>query len=115
RLRQSFKDCTLCERSRSNAQRGSAGARLHQRGGIRSHRRSTQDGPPILGRRGGGVVTMKTNLRGAELLLNPRLSKSTAFTENEREALGLVGLLPDAVEDEELQIRRVMQQLGHKN
>jgi malate dehydrogenase (oxaloacetate-decarboxylating)(NADP+) len=57
---------------------------------------------------------MKTNLRGAELLLNPRLSKSTAFTEKEREALGLVGLLPDTVEDEQLQIRRVMQQLGHK-
>jgi malate dehydrogenase (oxaloacetate-decarboxylating)(NADP+) len=58
---------------------------------------------------------MKTNLRGAQLLLNPRLSKSTAFTEKEREALGLVGLLPDVVEDEELQIRRVMHQLGHKN
>jgi malate dehydrogenase (oxaloacetate-decarboxylating)(NADP+) len=58
---------------------------------------------------------MKTNLRGAELLLNPRLSKSTAFTEKEREALGLVGLLPETVEDEELQIRRVMHQLGHKN
>jgi malate dehydrogenase (oxaloacetate-decarboxylating)(NADP+) len=58
---------------------------------------------------------MKTNLRGAELLLNPRLSKSTAFSEKEREALGLVGLLPETVEDEELQIRRVTQQLGHKN
>jgi malate dehydrogenase (oxaloacetate-decarboxylating)(NADP+) len=58
---------------------------------------------------------MKTSLRGAELLLNPRLSKSTAFTEKERDALGLVGLLPETVEDEELQIRRVMQQLGHKN
>jgi malate dehydrogenase (oxaloacetate-decarboxylating)(NADP+) len=56
----------------------------------------------------------KTNLRGSELLFNPRLSKSTAFTEKEREALGLVGLLPEVVEDEELQIRRVMQQLGHK-
>src|SRR6516164_9831907 len=56
----------------------------------------------------------KTNLRGAELLLNPRLSKSTAFSDKEREALGLVGLLPETVEDEELQIRRVMQQLGHK-
>jgi malate dehydrogenase (oxaloacetate-decarboxylating)(NADP+) len=57
---------------------------------------------------------MKTNLRGTELLFNPRLSKSTAFTEKEREALGLVGLLPEVVEDEDLQIRRVMQQLGHK-
>jgi malate dehydrogenase (oxaloacetate-decarboxylating)(NADP+) len=58
---------------------------------------------------------MKTNLRGQELLFNPHLSKSTAFTEKEREALGLVGLLPEVVETEELQIRRVMQQLGHKN
>jgi malate dehydrogenase (oxaloacetate-decarboxylating)(NADP+) len=57
---------------------------------------------------------MKTNLRGTELLFNPRQSKSTAFTEKEREALNLVGLLPDTVEDEALQIRRVMQQLGHK-
>jgi malate dehydrogenase (oxaloacetate-decarboxylating)(NADP+) len=58
---------------------------------------------------------MKTSLRGAELLFNPRLAKSTAFSEKEREALGLTGLLPDVVEDEELQIRRVMQQLGHRN
>jgi malate dehydrogenase (oxaloacetate-decarboxylating)(NADP+) len=57
---------------------------------------------------------MTTNLRGSELLHNPNLNKSTAFTERERDALGLVGLLPDAVENEELQIRRVMQQLGHK-
>ncbi|AKU92625.1 NAD-dependent malic enzyme [Vulgatibacter incomptus] len=58
---------------------------------------------------------MKTDLRGTELLLDPRLTKSTAFTAKERESLGLVGLLPDAVEDEDLQIRRVHQQLGHKN
>jgi malate dehydrogenase (oxaloacetate-decarboxylating)(NADP+) len=57
---------------------------------------------------------MKTDERGAELLHDPRLSKSTAFTESEREALGLVGLLPDVVEDEALQVRRVLQQLGVK-
>jgi malate dehydrogenase (oxaloacetate-decarboxylating)(NADP+) len=57
---------------------------------------------------------MTPNLRGAELLFNPRLNKLTAFTEREREALDLVGLLPDEIEDEELQIRRVMQQLGYK-
>jgi malate dehydrogenase (oxaloacetate-decarboxylating)(NADP+) len=55
-----------------------------------------------------------TNKRGAELLLDPRLNKSTAFTEKEREALGLVGLLPEVTEGEDLQIRRVMQQLGFK-
>jgi malate dehydrogenase (oxaloacetate-decarboxylating)(NADP+) len=57
---------------------------------------------------------MSTNLRGAELLFNAGLNKSTAFTEKERDALGLVGLLPETVESEELQIRRVLQQLGHK-
>jgi malate dehydrogenase (oxaloacetate-decarboxylating)(NADP+) len=57
---------------------------------------------------------MKTNLRGAELLRQPTLSKSTAFTEKERDALGLTGLLPDVVESEDTQIRRVLHQLGHK-
>jgi malate dehydrogenase (oxaloacetate-decarboxylating)(NADP+) len=52
--------------------------------------------------------------RGAELLLDPRLTKSTAFTDKERDALGLVGLVPDVTESEDLQIRRVMQQIGHK-
>jgi malate dehydrogenase (oxaloacetate-decarboxylating)(NADP+) len=59
-------------------------------------------------------MTMDTNLRGAELIYDPRFNKATAFSEKEREARGLVGLLPDVVEDEELQVRRVMQQLGHK-
>jgi malate dehydrogenase (oxaloacetate-decarboxylating)(NADP+) len=57
---------------------------------------------------------MKTNLRGAELLHQPSLNKSTAFTDKEREALGLVGLLPEAAESEDLQIRRALQQLGYK-
>ncbi len=33
--------------------------------------------------------------RGADLLHDPALNKSTAFTEDERQALGLVGLVPD--------------------
>jgi malate dehydrogenase (oxaloacetate-decarboxylating)(NADP+) len=33
---------------------------------------------------------------GVELLHDPALNKSTAFTEAERQALGLVGLVPDA-------------------
>ena len=53
--------------------------------------------------------------RGVELLHDPALNKSTAFTEAERQALGLVGLVPDATESEDLQLRRVMQQLGHKS
>jgi len=53
--------------------------------------------------------------RGVDLLSDPALNKSTGFTESEREKLGLVGLVPDVIESEELQVRRVMQQLGHKN
>lgn len=56
-----------------------------------------------------------TSKRGAELLRDPSLNKSTAFTEAERQALGLVGLVPDVTETEDLQLRRVMMQLGHKN
>ncbi len=40
---------------------------------------------------------MKTNLTGYELLIHPRLNKGTAFTESERDALGLHGLLPPHV------------------
>ena len=53
--------------------------------------------------------------RGADVLLDPRLNKSTAFTEKEKEALGLVGLVPDVTESEDLQLRRVSQQLGFKS
>lgn len=52
--------------------------------------------------------------RGVDLLQDPELNKSTAFTEAEKEALGLVGLVPDVPETEDLQLQRVMQQLGHK-
>ncbi|MCD1294069.1 NAD-dependent malic enzyme [Methanocella sp. CWC-04] len=50
--------------------------------------------------------------RGIELLQDPTLNKSTAFTEEERQARGLVGLIPDVIETEETQINRVMQQLN---
>jgi malate dehydrogenase (oxaloacetate-decarboxylating)(NADP+) len=56
-----------------------------------------------------------TKKRGADLLLDPALNKSTAFTEAERQALGIVGLVPDVTESEDLQLRRVLQQLGHKS
>ena len=52
---------------------------------------------------------------GIELLHDPSLNKSTAFTEAEKQTLGLVGLVPDVTETEELQLRRVMMQLGQKN
>lgn len=43
------------------------------------------------------------------------VNKSTALNEAEREKSGLVGLVPDLTESEDLQVRRVIQQLGHKN
>jgi malate dehydrogenase (oxaloacetate-decarboxylating)(NADP+) len=57
---------------------------------------------------------MATHKRGIELLLDPALNKSTAFTEDEKRALGIVGLVPDVTETEDLQLSRVMMQLGQK-
>jgi malate dehydrogenase (oxaloacetate-decarboxylating)(NADP+) len=56
----------------------------------------------------------KTPPRGRELLDNPNLNKGTAFTDEEREQLGLVGLLPDAVEDIDRQLERVLGHLKEK-
>ena len=49
---------------------------------------------------------MKTNLTGYELLIYPRLNKGTAFTEHERDAFGLHGLLPPHIGTLEEQRRR---------
>ncbi len=38
----------------------------------------------------------------------------SSYTEAERQALGLVGLVPDVTESEDLQLQRVMLQLSHK-
>jgi malate dehydrogenase (oxaloacetate-decarboxylating)(NADP+) len=48
------------------------------------------------------------------LLRDPRLNKSAAFSEAEREALGLLGLLPEGIDSEETQIERVHLQLSRK-
>ena len=47
-----------------------------------------------------------------EILYNPRLNKGTAFSEAERELLGLTGLFPDAVEDSAIQQQRALMQLS---
>ena len=57
---------------------------------------------------------MANTLRGMALLHDPRLNKSTAFTESERETLGLAGLLPEGIDSEETQIQRVHLQLSQK-
>jgi malate dehydrogenase (oxaloacetate-decarboxylating)(NADP+) len=53
--------------------------------------------------------------RGIDLLQDPSLNKSTAFTEDEKESLGIVGLVPDVTETQDLQLQRVMLQLEQKN
>jgi malate dehydrogenase (oxaloacetate-decarboxylating)(NADP+) len=58
---------------------------------------------------------MTTSKRGIDVLHDPSLNKSTAFTEAEQQALGIVGLVPDVTETLDVQLSRVMMQLGHKN
>jgi malate dehydrogenase (oxaloacetate-decarboxylating)(NADP+) len=49
--------------------------------------------------------------RGAALMRHPRFNKGTAFTEAERDALGLRGLLPPHVCTQDEQVARVMHNL----
>src|ERR1700704_5016593 len=56
-----------------------------------------------------------TTKHGFELLQDASLNKSTAFTEAEKQSLGLVGLIPDVTETQELQLQRVMMQLAQKS
>ena len=56
-----------------------------------------------------GLVA-RTGLRGNEVLTSPLLNRGTAFTFDEREALGLTGLLPEGVSTIESQLRRVYAQ-----
>jgi len=58
---------------------------------------------------------MTTNARGIAVLQDPKLNKSTAFTEAEKQALGLVGLVPDVTESADLQLQRVNLQLAQKS
>jgi malate dehydrogenase (oxaloacetate-decarboxylating)(NADP+) len=53
--------------------------------------------------------------RGVDILHDPILNKGTAFTESERDALGLRGLLPARVGTQERQVMRVMENLHRKS
>jgi malate dehydrogenase (oxaloacetate-decarboxylating)(NADP+) len=53
--------------------------------------------------------------RGVELLHDPLLNKGTAFTDAERDALGLRGLLPPAVATQEQQLIRVLENYRRKD
>ncbi len=58
---------------------------------------------------------MKTSLRGEALLQNPRFNRDTAFTLEERERLGLIGLLPPAVMSIEQQVTMEMEHICQKS
>jgi malate dehydrogenase (oxaloacetate-decarboxylating)(NADP+) len=59
-------------------------------------------------------VVVNAQLRGAALIHDPRVNKSAAFSHTEREALGLVGLLPEGIDSAESQLDRVLAQLARR-
>merc|ERR1719244_2235735 len=50
-------------------------------------------------------------IRGMDLLRNPKFNKGTGFSLTERQVLGIHGLLPPAVNSQNLQIERTITQL----
>jgi malic enzyme len=54
------------------------------------------------------------SLRGTQLLNHPMYNRSTAFTREERRALGLDGLLPATVANQDLQARRAYGNIARK-
>ncbi|CAF2867364.1 unnamed protein product [Rotaria sp. Silwood2] len=57
------------------------------------------------------VTKPRSAIKGVELLRNPSLNKGTAFTLEERQHMGIHGLLPPAVVSQEIQALRVMTNL----
>src|ERR1700704_1497025 len=60
--------------------------------------------PPLRKIRPEGVGCYETKARGMAVLTTPLLNKGTAFTAEEREALGLTGLLPPVISTLEAQV-----------
>ena len=62
-----------------------------------------------------GRVSIEVGCRGPALLNHSMYNKSTAFPEEEREAFGLLGLLPDAISTMEQQAERVYGNIARKS
>src|SRR5271166_2338748 len=60
------------------------------------------------------LKTPEPKHHGVDILRDPRLNKMTCFSEEEREALGLVGLVPEGIDTETTQVERVLYQLSRK-
>lgn len=52
--------------------------------------------------------------RGRDVLNNPMINLGTAFTTEQRQALGITGLLPNAVISLDAQVRRIYKQYAHE-
>jgi malate dehydrogenase (oxaloacetate-decarboxylating) len=61
---------------------------------------------PVTKRRQNGAGCYETKARGLAVLNSPLLNKGTAFTSEERTALGLTGLLPPDISTLEAQVKR---------
>ena len=60
--------------------------------------------PPLRKARPESMGSYDTRARGMAVLTTPLLNKGTAFTAEEREALGLTGLLPPVISTLEAQV-----------
>src|SRR5690606_42017038 len=61
-----------------------------------------------------GVETVRTAVRGRQVLARPRLNFGPAYTLEQRRALGLQGLLPPAVNSMNEQLKRVYRQFDRQ-
>ena len=59
------------------------------------------------------MTKMKTQMRGNTVLHCAEMNKGTAFTEAERDALGITGLIPPRVVPMSIQLARVHEHLAH--
>jgi len=57
----------------------------------------------------------KNSPSGFNVLHNPRLNKGSAFTQSERNSLGLTGLLPGSITTQQSQISKILNTLRQKN